>query len=91
MLHWPHLILTSDEEMLILIMNDLDQLVPPPPQPEERGVILQAGESLVELGDGVVTEGDVGADTVGPEVSPDEDQTDWLEENLLQSVPKKGG
>ena len=35
--------------MLVLVMNDLDQLVPGPLQPEQRGGLLEVGQSVVEL------------------------------------------
>ena len=38
-----------DVEMLVLVMNDLDQLVPGPLQPEQRGGLLEVGQSVVEL------------------------------------------
>ena len=59
--------LILDKEMLVLVVNHLNQLVSDPPQPEERGDVVEVAQLLVEPGDGVVGEADVGADTVGSE------------------------
>ena len=48
-------------------MDHLDQLVPHPVQPEERRDVVEVAELLVEPGDGVVGQADVGADTVRSE------------------------
>ena len=48
-------------------MDHLDQLVPQPPQPEEGRDVVEVAELLVQPGDGVVGQADVGADTVGSE------------------------
>ena len=48
-------------------MNHLGQLVPHPSQPEERRDVVEVAELLVEPGDGVVGQADVGADALGSE------------------------
>ena len=53
--------------MLVLVMNHLDQLVPRSAQPEERRDVVEVAEPLVELGDRVVGQADVGADAVRSE------------------------
>ena len=44
-------------------MDHLDQLVPQPPQPEKGRDVVEVAELLVQPGDGVVGQADVGADT----------------------------
>ena len=59
--------LVLDEEVLVLVMNHLGQLVPHPSQPEERRDVVEVAELLMEPGDGVVGQADVGADTLRSE------------------------
>lgn len=59
--------LVLDKEVLVLVMNHLDQLVPRSAQPEERRDVVEVAEPLVELGDRVVGQADVGADAVRSE------------------------
>ena len=56
--------LVLDKEVLVLVMNHLDQLVPRTAQPEERRDVVEVAQPLVELGDRVVGQADVGADAV---------------------------
>ena len=51
--------------MLVLVMDDLDQLVPGALDPEEGGEVLQVTEPVVQPGDSEVGQADVGTDTVG--------------------------
>ena len=53
--------------MLVLVVDDLDQLVPRLPQPEERRDVGEVAQLLVQPGNRVVGQADVGAQTVGPE------------------------
>ena len=59
--------LILDKEVLVLVMNHLGQLVPHPTQPEERRDVVEVAELLMEPGDGVVGQADVGADTLRSE------------------------
>ena len=59
--------LVLDKEVLVLVMNHLDQLVPRSAQPEEGRDVVEVAQPLVELGDRVVGQADVGADAVRSE------------------------
>ena len=52
--------------MIALVMEDLYQLVPGVLQPEQGGGVLQVTEFVMELGDGVVGQGEVDTDALGP-------------------------
>ena len=51
--------------MLILVMDDLNQLVSGSFDPEEWRDVLQVTKPVVEPGDGVIGQTEVGTDTIG--------------------------
>ena len=51
--------------MLILVMNNLNQLVSGSSDPEEWRSVLQVTKLVVEPGDGVIGQTEVGTDAIG--------------------------
>ena len=54
-----------DIEMHVPVMNDLDQLVSGSSDPEEWRSVLQVKKLVVEPGDGVIGQTEVGTYTIG--------------------------
>ena len=67
MTHSPfhYLCIVLDVQMHILVMNNLDQLVSGSSDPEEWRSVLQVTKLVVEPGDGVIGQTEVGTDTIG--------------------------
>ena len=64
-----HMCIIPDIEMHVLVMNDLDQLVSGSSDPEEWRSVLQVTKLVVEPGDGVIGQTEVGTDTIGSVLS----------------------
>ena len=60
-----YLSIVSDINMHVPVMNDLDQLVSGSSDPEEWRSVLQVTKLVVEPGDGVIGQTEVGTDTIG--------------------------
>ena len=60
-----YLSIVSNIKMPVLVMNDLDQLVSGSSDPEEWRSVLQVTKLVVEPGDGVIGQTEVGTDTIG--------------------------
>ena len=60
-----YLSIIPDIEMHVPVMNDLDQLVSGSSDPEEWRSVLQVTKLVVEPGDGVIGQTEVGTDTIG--------------------------
>ena len=60
-----YLFIVPDIEMHILVMDDLDQLVSGSSDPEEWRSVLQVTKLVVEPGDGVIGQTEVGTDAIG--------------------------
>ena len=64
--YFLYLTILLDKQVLVLVVDDLHQLVPAPCQPEQGGGVLQVTQLVVEPGDGVVGQGEVCTDALGP-------------------------
>ena len=51
--------------MLVLVMNNLDQFISGSSDPEEWRSVLEVTKPVVEPGDGVIGQTEVGTDTLG--------------------------
>ena len=60
-----YLSITPDIKMHVLLMDDIEQLVSGSSDPEEWRSVLQATKPVVEPGDGVIGQTEVGTDTIG--------------------------
>ena len=60
-----YLLITIDIKMLILIMENLDKSELSSSDPEDGGFVLQVAEVVVELGDAVGHQAEVGTDAMG--------------------------
>ena len=60
-----YLSIIPDIEMHVPVMDDLDQLVSGSSDPEEWRSVLQVTKPVVEPGDGVIGQTEVGTDTIG--------------------------
>ena len=55
-----------DKEMLIPVVDDLDQLISYPLEPEQGRVGMEVGELLMKMRDSVIGQGQICTDSVGP-------------------------
>ena len=52
--------------MLILVVDDLDELVSDSLEPEQRRAVVEVGQLVVQLRDGVVGHAQISADAIRP-------------------------
>ena len=60
-----YLSITPDIKMHVLLMDDIEQLVSGSSDPEEWRSVLQVTKPVVEPGDGVIGQTEVGTDAIG--------------------------
>ena len=64
---YAHLAIIPEKEVLILVVDDLDELVSDSLEPEQRRAVVEVGQLVVQLRDGVVGHAQISADAIRPE------------------------
>ena len=62
-----YLAIIPEEEVLVLVVDDLDELVPDALEPEQGRAVVEVGQLVVQLGYRVVGHAQIGADAIRPE------------------------
>ena len=65
---FSYLSIVFHEEMLIFVVNDLHKFVANAFEPEEWRNIVKVCQFVMKMGNGVVTDTDVGTDAVGSKI-----------------------
>lgn len=65
--YYAYLAIIPEKEVLILVVNDLDELVSDSLEPEQRRAVVEVGQLVVQLRDGVIGHTQVSADAIRPE------------------------
>ena len=52
--------------MLVLVVDDLDELVSDPLEPEQGRAVVEVGQLVMQLRDRVIGHGQIGADAIRP-------------------------
>ena len=53
--------------MLVFVVDDLDELVPDPLEPEQGRGVVKVGQLVVQLRDRVICDAQISADAIGSE------------------------